>query len=64
MMPNGDPQDVFFYPTLTFMIDSYNIQEITRTAKMDQLHLHKASADEIPRNQQRMGCKNVRSEKK
>ena len=22
-MPNGDPQDGFFYPTLTHMIDSY-----------------------------------------
>ena len=22
-MPNGDPRDGFFYPTLTFMIDSY-----------------------------------------
>ena len=24
MVPNGDPQDGFFYTTLTFMIDSYN----------------------------------------
>ena len=24
-MPNGDPRDNFFYPTLTLMIDSYNI---------------------------------------
>ena len=23
VMPNGDPQDRFFYPTLTLMIDSY-----------------------------------------
>ena len=23
VMPNGDPRDRFFYPTLTFMIDSY-----------------------------------------
>ena len=23
MMPNSDPQDRFFYPTLTLMIDSY-----------------------------------------
>ena len=23
-MPNGDPRDRFFYPTLTLMIDSYN----------------------------------------
>ena len=22
-MPNGDPRDGFFYPTLTLMIDSY-----------------------------------------
>ena len=25
MMPNGDPRDRFFYPTLTLMIDSYNL---------------------------------------
>ena len=25
VMPNGDPQDEFFYPTLTLMIDSYNL---------------------------------------
>ena len=24
-MPNGDPRDRFFYPTLALMIDSYNI---------------------------------------
>ena len=24
-MPNGDPRDGFFYPTLTLMIDSYNL---------------------------------------
>ena len=24
-MPNGDPRDGFFYPTLTLMMDSYNI---------------------------------------
>ena len=24
-MPNGDPWDGFFYPTLTLMIDSYMI---------------------------------------
>ena len=23
-MPNGDPRDGFFYPTLTLMINSYN----------------------------------------
>ena len=27
-MPNGDPQDGFFYPTLTLMIDSYNFEFI------------------------------------
>ena len=26
MMPNGDPQDGLFYPTLTLMMDSYNIK--------------------------------------
>ena len=25
MMPNGDPRDGFFYPTLTLMIDSYSV---------------------------------------
>ena len=25
MIPNGGPQDRFFYPTLTLMIDPYNI---------------------------------------
>ena len=24
-MPNGDPRDGFFYPTLTLMIHSYNV---------------------------------------
>ena len=24
-MPNGDPRDGFFYPTLTLMMDSYII---------------------------------------
>ena len=28
MMPNGDPLDGFFYPTLTLMMDSYNISHI------------------------------------
>ena len=27
-MPNGDPRDGLFYPTLTLMIDSYNIANI------------------------------------
>ena len=26
MMPNCDPRDGFFYPTLTLMIDSYNME--------------------------------------
>ena len=25
VMPNGDPRDRFFYPTLTLMMDSYNL---------------------------------------
>ena len=29
VMPNGDPQDGFFYATLTLMIDSYNLTEIS-----------------------------------
>ena len=27
MMPNSDPRDGFFNPTLTLMIDSYNLQQ-------------------------------------
>ena len=27
-MPNGNPRDGFFYPTLTLMIDSYNTSGI------------------------------------
>ena len=27
MMPNGDPQDGFCYPTLTLMINSYNLNK-------------------------------------
>ena len=26
VMPKGDPQNIFFYPTLTLMMDSYNKQ--------------------------------------
>ena len=29
-MPNGDPRDGFFYPTLTLMIDSYIVHERER----------------------------------
>ena len=29
-MPNGDPRGGFFYPTLTFMIDSYYLAEAER----------------------------------
>ena len=25
MMPNGDPRDKFFFPTLTFITDSYRL---------------------------------------
>ena len=25
VMPNGDPRDAFFYPTLTLMIDFYSL---------------------------------------
>ena len=28
VMPNGDPRDRFFYPTLTLMIDPFNIGRI------------------------------------
>ena len=27
-MPNGDPRDGYFYPTLTLMLDSYNIARL------------------------------------
>ena len=35
MMPNGDPQDRFFYPTLTLMQDSHvvNNTDITPSCK-------------------------------
>ena len=33
-MPNGDPRDRFFYPTLTLMIDSYNL-EIMQAASLE-----------------------------
>ena len=29
-MPNGDPRDSFFCPTLTLMIESYNISLLSR----------------------------------
>ena len=29
-MSNGDPQDGFFYPTLTLRVDSYVTQAVTR----------------------------------
>ena len=32
VMPNGDPQDRFFYPTLILMIDSYKLS--TQDMKM------------------------------
>ena len=28
VMPNRDPRDGFFYPTLTLMLDSYNVFQI------------------------------------
>ena len=40
-MPNSDPRDGFFYPTLTLVIDSYSI--VRRTAKTSDQpgHLHR-----------------------
>ena len=29
MIPNCDPRDNFFYPTLTFVMDSYNALSLT-----------------------------------
>ena len=39
MMPNSDPQDGFFYPTLTLMIDSYNVAHILRANYAETLCL-------------------------
>ena len=33
-MPNGDPLDRFFYPTLTLMIDFYAVPITTATDKI------------------------------
>ena len=30
VMPNGDPQDIFFYPTLTLMMDSYSLEAVSK----------------------------------
>ena len=38
VMPNGDPRDGFFYPTLTLMIDSYNLRFYPGTEKSDLTH--------------------------
>ena len=35
-MPNGDPRDEYFYPTLTLMLDSYTIPFYAETS-MSQL---------------------------
>ena len=32
-MPNGDPRDGFFYPTLTLMMDSYYTSPASRAAE-------------------------------
>ena len=34
-MPNGDPRDGFFYPTLTLMIDSYTLTTFKTRTKLE-----------------------------
>ena len=36
VMPNGDPRDEFFYPTLTLMIDTYINHGVEKTVYKDQ----------------------------
>ena len=40
VMPNGDPQDGFFYPTLTVMIDSYNMTQLYVLLRHTWLFIH------------------------
>ena len=44
VMPNGDPRDGFFYPTLTLMIDSYIITDcrITHGTEEETRNTHTA----------------------
>ena len=30
ILPNGDPRDIFFYPTLTLLIDLYRVHGILK----------------------------------
>ena len=39
MMPNGDPRDGFFYPTLTLMIDSY-IMSLALSSSISSTRCH------------------------
>ena len=43
MMPNGDPWDEFFYPTLRLMINSYNLSYFTSDldCACGKLHVNK-----------------------
>ena len=57
MTPNSDPRDGFFYPTLTLMIDSYNLS-VNHLKK-----LHSASArSKMSSNSYTMGCPPVRGD--
>ena len=39
-MPNGDPRDGFFYPTIKIMIDSYNNNRLNKTVTMLKLQFN------------------------
>ena len=36
-MPNSDPRDAFFYPTLLLMMDSYNLTHAILPRSYDQV---------------------------
>ena len=39
VMPNCDPQDGFFYPTLTLMIDSYSLS-VSLSCQYQQINMY------------------------
>ena len=45
-MPNGDPQDGFFYPTLTLIIDSYNLSDEVEVISDDEILNSSKDADD------------------
>ena len=46
VMPNGDPRDRFFYPTLTLMIDSYSL--IARQTNQHAAHFQYNVLNNLP----------------